>query len=187
MLEIVQYPNPELKKKSEPVAAVNKDTRDLISAMFETMYAANGVGLAAPQVGIHQQILVIDVGRMENEQTRPDPIALINPHFETQEGKLTWEEGCLSLPNLIVPVERSAQVIVKALNPDGKAIKILGEQLLAVALQHEIDHLNGILLVDRLSSLKRSLYRRKLLKHEKIEEHIQAPSPAMAQRKPYLG
>jgi len=155
LLKIVTYPSPELKKKSTPVESINQEIRELVSSMFETMYAASGVGLAAPQVGILKQIIVIDAGRIENGQTKPNPIALINPEFESKEGRLTWEEGCLSLPDLIVPVERAAKVVVKALNPDGKEMKILGEQLLAVALQHEIDHLDGILLVDRLSRLKR--------------------------------
>jgi len=186
LLKIVEYPSPLLKQKSKPVASVNAEVRQLISDMFETMYAANGVGLAAPQVGINERVLVIDVGRVENDETKPNPIALINPTFETKEGKLTWEEGCLSLPELIVPIERSEKVIVKALNQDGKEVKIAGEQLLAVALQHEIDHLDGILLVDRLSRLKRDFYRKKLAKREKIEEPIESPS-VVAGRKPYLG
>ncbi len=184
-MKIVEYPSPILKQSCNPVESVNADIRKLISDMFETMYAANGVGLAAPQVGIQKNIVVIDVGRLENEQTKPDPIAIINPTFESQEGKITWEEGCLSLPELIVPMERSAKVIVNALNADGKAVKILGEQLLAVALQHEIDHLEGILLVDRLSRLKRELYRKKQSKRSTLEETIAPPSNPVG--KPYLG
>ncbi len=185
LLDIVKYPNPELTKACAPVDAVNQDIRQLVTDMFETMYANQGVGLAAPQVGVPLDLLVIDVGRLENEETKPDPIALINPQLKSQEGKIIWEEGCLSLPELIVPVERSAKVVVTALNPDGKEITLLGEELLAVALQHEIDHLNGILLVDKVSRLKRDLYRKKLAKHEVIEESIEAP--AVASRKPYLG
>ncbi len=180
-LEIVEYPNPLLKEKSQPVDSVTTETRQLISDMFETMYAAQGVGLASVQVGILEQILVIDVGKLENEETKPNPIALINPTIETSEGTLVWEEGCLSVPELIAPIERSANVIVRALNQDGKEVKILGEQLLAVALQHEIDHLNGILLVDHLSRLKRDLYRKRLAKRETIE----IPEPSSV--KPYLG
>lgn len=181
LLKIVEYPDPLLKKKSAPVQGVTAETRELLDNMFETMYAASGVGLAAPQVGILERIVVIDVGKMENETTKPDPIALVNPTIETREGTVVWEEGCLSLPQLIVPVERSAHVVVTALSQDGRPVKILGEQLLAVALQHEIDHLNGILLVDRLSRLKRDLYRKKLEMHETIE------APPLTHAKPYLG
>lgn len=190
-LPIVEYPNPILKQKCAPVEHVTAETRQLIDNMFETMYAAKGVGLAAPQVGLLQRILVIDVGQLVDGDTRPNPIALINPEFSSQEGKITWEEGCLSLPELIVPVERSAKVVVTALNPDGETIKLLGEELLAVALQHEIDHLNGILLVDRLSRLKRDLYRKKLEKRETLEESlaepISEPATVPSGRKPYLG
>lgn len=186
-LTIVEYPDPVLKKKCKPVEQVTKETRALIDDMFETMYAAHGVGLAAPQVGLTERILIVDVGKLVGGDTKPDPIALINPKFQSQEGKISWEEGCLSLPELIVPMERAAKVVVTALNPDGKEIKLLGEQLLAVALQHEIDHLNGILLVDRLSRLKADLYRKKLLKRETIEEPVKETLAAPATRKPYLG
>ncbi len=186
LLDIVEYPSPILKQKSDSVASVNKEVRDLISNMFETMYAAHGVGLAAAQIGLSERILIVDVGRLENEETKPDPIALINPVIESKEGTITWEEGCLSLPELIVPVERSAKIIVTALNPDGKEIKLLGEELLAVALQHEIDHLEGVLLVDHISRLKRDLYSKKLSKRELIEEPIESPE-VVSGRKPYLG
>lgn len=181
ILKIVTYPDPLLQKKSAPVEEVTDKTRQLVSDMFETMYAAQGVGLAAPQVGILERILVIDISKTENGETEPDPIALINPKIESQEGKIVWEEGCLSVPNLIVPVERSAKVVVSALNPDGCEIKIVGEQLLAVAIQHEMDHLDGILLVDRLSRLKRDLYRTKLEKQEPMEP------PHITHSKPYVG
>jgi len=185
LLDIVTYPDPLLKKQSQPVESVNAEVRQLIDNMFETMYAAKGVGLAAPQVGLLQQILVIDVGKMENEQSKPDPIALINPVIKSQEGTITWEEGCLSLPDLIIPMTRAAKVVVKALNPDGKKITMLGEQVLSVALQHEADHLHGILLVDRLSRLKQDLYRKKLARHEVMHETIEAPRPKNYQ--PYIG
>jgi peptide deformylase len=181
LLKIVQYPDPILKQKSTPVEEINKETRNLVSNMFETMYASNGVGLAAPQIGINKRILVIDVGKLENETTKPNPIALINPEFQSSEGKIVWEEGCLSLPNLLVEVERSAKVHVTGKDADGKDITILGEQLLAVALQHEIDHLNGIVLADRLSRMKRDLYLNKLNKNEQID------APVPKGQKPYLG
>lgn len=180
-LNILKYPDPLLKKKSIPVAHVDREIRDLIDNLFETMYAAPGVGLAAPQVGILKRVLVIDVGRLEGETHKPDPRAIINPIFKSKEGKITWEEGCLSLPQLVVPVERSKKIIVEGLDPDGRPVKYLGENLLAVAFQHEIDHLDGILLVDRISRLKRDLYKRKLEKiaaGQEVEEVARGPGPA---------
>lgn len=170
ILEIVKYPSPVLKKKASPVGKVDRSIQELIENMFETMYAAPGVGLAAPQVGISQRILIIDVGRLENETYKPDPKVLINPVFKGKEGKIIWEEGCLSLPQLIIPVERSQKVVVEGLDRNGKPVTYLGEDLLAVALQHEIDHLDGILLIDRLSRLKRDLYKKKLEKNERPEK-----------------
>lgn len=170
ILKILTYPNPLLKKKSVPVTQVDRAIQELINNMFETMYAAPGVGLAAPQIGILQRILVVDVGRLEGETHHPDPKVLINPTITTREGKITWEEGCLSLPQLIVPVERSKKIVVEGLDQDGQPVKYPGEDLLAVAFQHEIDHLDGILLADRLSRLKRDLYLQKLRKHESVEK-----------------
>lgn len=192
ILNILKYPDPLLKKKSAPVEKVDKEIGELIENMFETMYAAPGVGLAAPQIGILKRILVIDVGRLEGlpslasagqaggqgETRKPDPKAIINPVIRTREGKITWEEGCLSLPSLIVPVERSRKIVVEGIDREGKAVKYLGEDLLAVAFQHEIDHLEGVLLVDRLSRLKRELYKRKLERHEKFEEAEPGHGPA---------
>lgn len=170
---ILKYPNPLLKKKSQPVEKVDREIQKLVEEMFETMYDAPGVGLAAPQIGILKRILIVDVGRLEGESHKPDPRVLINPVFLSQEGKIIWEEGCLSLPQLIVPVERSQKVVVEALDQHGKRVKHLGEDLLAVAFQHEIDHLEGMLIVDRLSRLKRDLYKKrleKLARGEKLEE-----------------
>lgn len=169
LLKILTYPHPILKKKSEPVKEVDRSIQELIENMFETMYAAPGVGLAAPQIGILKRILVVDVGRLEGETHKPDPKVLINPVIKTREDKIVWEEGCLSLPNLIVPVERSKKIVVEGLDEKGKPIKHLAEDLLAVAFQHEIDHLDGILLADRLSQLKKELYLKKLKKHEAVE------------------
>ncbi len=183
LLDILKYPNPLLKQSSRPVARVDQEIRKLVDNLFETMYAAPGVGLAAPQVGILQRILVIDVGRLEGETRHPDPRAIINPAFTSREGTITWEEGCLSCPELLVPMERSQKVIVEGLDPDGKHIKILGEDLLAVAFQHEIDHLDGILLVDRLSRLKRDFYKKKLLK----EEPSPRETPAKKSQPAYIG
>lgn len=182
VLEIVKYPSPILKKKSTPVEKVDRETQDLIENMFETMYAAPGVGLAAPQVGVLKRILIVDVGRLEGETHKPDPRVLINPMIrpaiKTREEKIIWEEGCLSLPQLTISVERSKRIVVEGLDRDGKPVKYLGEDLLAVAFQHEIDHLDGILLVDRLSRLKRDLYKKKLERHEAFEEVERGSGPA---------
>lgn len=171
LLQIVQYPDPLLKKKSAPVPQITRETSQLIDNMFETMYAAPGIGLAAPQVGILQRILVIDIeDRLKDDAAKPRPIALVNPVITNREGEVVWQEGCLSLPHLIVPVKRSAKVLVEGLSREGKGLKIEAEGLLAVAFQHEIDHLDGILLVDRLSRLKRDLYLQKLKKGETFDE-----------------
>lgn len=178
ILDILKYPNPLLKKKSVPVDHVDKAVQELIENMFETMYDAPGVGLAAPQIGILKRILIIDIGRLEGETRRPDPKAIVNPIIRSREGKIVWEEGCLSLPQLLVPMKRSKKIVVEGLDREGKAVKYLGEDLLAVAFQHEIDHLEGILLVDHLSRLKRDLYKKKLAKHERFEDTEHGAGPA---------
>jgi len=185
ILEIVQYPSPVLKKKAKPVERIDRKIQELIENMFETMYAAPGVGLAAPQVGISERILIIDVGRLEGQPgggqekiRKPDPKAIINPVIKSREGKITWEEGCLSLPNLLLPMERSKKIVVEGLDREGKPVTYLGEDLLSVAFQHEIDHLDGILLVDRLSRLKRELYLKKLKNEGHFEEILPGKGPA---------
>ncbi len=166
ILDIVKYPDPILKKVAKPVEKVDREVQELIENMFETMYAAPGVGLAAPQVAVSKRILVIDVGQLEGETHKPDPKAIINPIVTIQEGKILWDEGCLSLPQLIVPVERSKKILVEGLDREGKKVKYLGEDLLAVAFQHEIDHLDGKLIFDKLSRLKQDLYKKRLARHE---------------------
>ena len=140
VLEIVKIGDPILRQKASPVTKITKKTTKLIQDMIETMYAADGAGLAAPQVGVSLQIVVIDVGE--------GPIALINPKIIESEGEIIDVEGCLSIPGKKAYVKRAAQVTVVALNGKGKTIRIVGEDYLARALQHEIDHLNGILYVD---------------------------------------
>jgi len=164
ILEIVRYPSAVLKRVAKPVEKIDAEIQKLIDDMYETMYDAPGVGLAAPQVGISKRILVIDVGQLEGETRKPDPRAIINPTVSTREGKILWEEGCLSLPHLIVPMERTKKIVVEGLNRDGKNVTCLGEDLLAVAFQHEIDHLDGKLIFDNLSNLKKDLYLKKLKK-----------------------
>jgi peptide deformylase len=169
ILKIVQYPDSVLKKVAVPVAKVDAGIQKLIDDMYETMYDAPGVGLAAPQVGISSRILVVDVGLLGKdaagqETHASDPRAIINPVITIREEKIVWEEGCLSLPRLTVPMERSKKIIVEGLDREGKPVKYIGEDLLAVAFQHEIDHLDGKLIFDQLSGIKKDLYKNKLKK-----------------------
>ncbi len=173
ILPIVIYPAPILKQRAKPIAAVTEDTRAILRNMLETMYAAPGVGLAAPQINIDQRLIVVDVGHpapltMDDadlpEERQPHPYQLINPEIMHRDGQIVWEEGCLSLPELRVDMERAEHVIVKALDIHGQPITIEAHGLLAVVLQHEIDHLNGQLIIDSLSRLKRSMYVDRLKK-----------------------
>jgi peptide deformylase len=158
---ILTYPNPELKKKSAAVTIITEATRQLVQDMTETMYAAPGIGLAAPQIGVHQRVIIIDVSG-KNEP--PDLIVAINPVIVHGEGEAFEEEGCLSVLDYAANVKRQARVIVKALGLDGEERTWKAEELLAIAFQHEIDHLEGILFVDHLSTLKRELFQRKARK-----------------------
>ena len=163
-LEILKYPNPNLKKKSQPVEEINPSLRQLAQDMAETLYAAPGVGLAAPQVGHLLRVVVLDV----TPATQPkNLIVLINPEIITSEGECVWDEGCLSLPDFTEEVKRKKKVVVRFQNLEGETVEIEGNDLLAIVLQHEIEHLDGILLVDHLSPLKRSLYKRQLKKEKK--------------------
>ncbi len=168
--EIVIWPDPVLKEVAPPVDRVDDDVRRLIDDMAETMYAADGVGLAAPQVGVSKRVIVIDTSRRQPEQKL---IHLVNPEIVRAEGRMIYTEGCLSIPGEAEDVERASSVLVRALDYDGKPFEIsASDDLLTVALQHEIDHLNGTVFVDHLSSLKRELIRRRMrkLKLEKPEE-----------------
>src|SRR5512133_1795107 len=155
---ILTYPDPELKKKSAPVTVINDSIRELVRDMAETMYAAPGVGLAAPQIGVHQRIIVIDVAGKDEP---PALIVAINPVIIHADGETYEEEGCLSVPKYAANVRRHARVIVKGLDLDGNEQTWRAEELLAIAFQHEIDHLDGILFVDHLSPLKRELFQRR--------------------------
>lgn len=155
---ILTYPDPELKKRSAPVTIITDAVRELARDMAETMYAAPGVGLAAPQIGVHQRVIVIDVSGRDEP---PNLIIAINPVIVHAEGEVYEEEGCLSVPGYAANVRRHARVVVKALDQDGNERTWRAEELLAIAFQHEIDHLDGILFVDHLSPLKRDLFRRK--------------------------
>lgn len=166
--KILKYGEPILEEVAEPVTVFDTpELKQLISDMFETMYAAKGVGLAAPQIGIGQQISVIDVSLGEEETKK---IVIINPEITSREGKQTGEEGCLSVPGFREPLTRANKVTVRAQNEKGESIEFEGEELLARAFQHEIDHLNGILFINHLSALKRDIIRRKIKKLQKAGE-----------------
>ena len=167
--DIVIWPDPILKKPGVPVGRVDDEIRRLLDDMAETMYAADGVGLAAPQLGISKRIVVIDTSPRQEGQHL---LHLVNPEILRTEGETTYTEGCLSVPGEAEDVERAAKVWVRAIDRDGKPFEIEGEGLLAIALQHEIDHLDGVLFVDHLSSLKRELIRKRMkkLKAERASE-----------------
>jgi peptide deformylase len=159
-LKILEYPNPRLRIKAEPVAEVDDGIRKLVADMFETMEAAQGIGLAASQVDVHQRIIVMDIS-----ESRDQPRVFINPEIEVLEpGSVPYDEGCLSVPGFYESVERPAHVMIRALDADGVAFEEEAKGLLAVCIQHEIDHLEGKLFVDYLSPLKRERIRKKLKK-----------------------
>lgn len=161
---IVKFPDPILQRTAEPVTAFDDELRQLVEDMFASMYDAQGIGLAAPQIGISKRLTVIDL----SFQKRPeDKIVLINPEIVDKRGKQVEEEGCLSLPDIRDRVVRAAEVTVRASDAFGKAVEVSGTELLSRALQHEIDHLDGILFIFRLSRLKRDLQLRKIRKLQK--------------------
>ena len=174
ILEILKYPAPILSKVAAPVKNFDGKTATLINDMLETMYAAPGVGLAAPQVGVSRRIVVLDI---DHENPGKQVYKLINPVVARAEGEVVWEEGCLSVVDYTAEVRRAAQVEVVAFDEKGKSVKIEAEGLLAVALQHEIDHLDGKLFIDRISRLKRDLYmrRRKKMLRSGVEPPNESP------------
>jgi peptide deformylase len=165
-LNVLRFPDQRLRKKAAPVKQVTDETRQIIEDMKETMYAENGVGLAATQVNIHQQIIVLDVSREQNE-----PICLINPEI-IQKSKETkkHEEGCLSVPEYYADVERSTNITIRALDEHGQAHETHADDLLAICIQHEMDHLQGKLFVDYLSPLKQQRVRKKMEKLDKLDK-----------------
>ena len=165
--QVVKWPDPVLAKRGEDVTVFDADLKTLVDEMFESMYLAQGIGLAAPQISLSKRITVIDVSFRKNPA---DKLALINPQVVTLEGRQVEEEGCLSLPEIREKVVRAAKVKVKAQDVTGKWFEVEGEELLARALQHEIDHLDGVLFIDRLSRLKRELVLRKIRKMQKNGE-----------------
>lgn len=168
VLEILAFPDPRLEERSLPVERVDDSIRKLIDDMFATMYASEGVGLAAPQVGVLKRVIVVDCGPREAEEEAPlapiQPVAVINPVVKQTEGSITWKEGCLSVPDYTDEIDRAARVLVTGLDRTGQPLEIEAEGLLAVCLQHEIDHLEGTLFVDRLSRLKKGMVKKRLRK-----------------------
>jgi peptide deformylase len=165
--KIVKYPDPVLAQKSKNVTVFDKKLRTLVADMFESMYADKGIGLAAPQIGILQRITVVD---LSFKKTPEDKLVLINPEIVEREGKQLEEEGCLSLPDIREKVSRAAWVKVRAQDEHGEWHEYEGEELLARAFQHEIDHLDGVLFIDRISALKRNLILRKIKKLQRDGE-----------------
>ncbi|MEW6215636.1 MAG: peptide deformylase [Nitrospirota bacterium] len=161
LLDIKKYPEKILKEKTTYVEDIDGNIQRLIDDMIDTMYAARGVGLAANQVGVSKRLCVMDVST--KEEKRP-LIVLINPLVVEKEGIVEAEEGCLSIPGYITTIKRAGKVYVKALNREGKPIEIEGTGLLAKALQHEIDHLDGLLIIDRISPIKREFFKRRYKK-----------------------
>ena len=163
-LMILEFPDPRLRTKATPVEAVDDDLRTLIADMFETMYAAPGIGLAATQVDVHRRLLVADISPDQSE-----PHALINPKILEKDGVIVSDEGCLSVPGYYEEVERAEHIRVRYLDRNGDAQAMEAEGLLAVCIQHEIDHLDGKLFVDYLSEAKRQRIRKKLMKERRLQ------------------
>lgn len=163
ILDILEFPDPRLRKVATPVKKVDDQVRQLAKDMIETMYEAPGIGLAASQVNVHQRIIVVDVSEEQN-----DVHVLINPSYVKLEGEIEYQEGCLSVPGFYEKVTRAERILVTALNEKGEALKFEATDLLAICIQHEIDHLDGKLFVDYLSSLKRARIKKKLEKQHKL-------------------
>ena len=162
LLPILEYPDPRLRMRAKPVTKVDARIRKLIDDMLETMYAAPGIGLAATQVDVHERVIVIDISERND-----DPVCLVNPEILETSGSINSEEGCLSVPEFFEYVDRAQQIRVRALNRDGETIEFEAEDVLAVCIQHEMDHLEGKLFVDYLSSLKRERVKKRFTKRAK--------------------
>lgn len=167
-LDIVLYPDQGLREICRPVGEMNDQIDKLIDDMFYTMYQAPGIGLAAPQVAVQERIIVVDIS-----EGKDDPLALINPEIVQSAGAITWEEGCLSIPDIYAKVNRPSEILVRGMNRDGKQIELEASELLAVCIQHEIDHLDGKLFVDHLSPLKRARALQKF-KKQQAEARLEA-------------
>lgn len=162
VLNIIEFPDPRLRVRAEPVTRFDAELRQFVADMFETMYAANGVGLAATQVAVNRQVLVADMSEERNQ-----PLALVNPEILEKAGSQVYQEGCLSFPGIFADVTRALKIKVKAQDADGKEILMDIEGPLAVCIQHEMDHLAGKVFVDHLSPLKRSMLLKRMEKQRK--------------------
>jgi peptide deformylase len=175
-LDVLKFPNSLLKKRSSDLKDVGHTIRDLAEDMFETMYAENGIGLAAPQIGELIRLIVIDVPKedeIDPEKLVSDPVALINPEIISHQGDIEFEEGCLSCPELIVKVPRHDQIKVRYLDLEGQPSELICKNLKSVCIQHEIDHLNGTLLTDRITRIEKDLYKSKRIKIAKSEKDLE--------------
>ena len=162
ILEILKYPDKRLRTIASPVQEVNSEIKKQVKDMFETMYAAPGIGLAATQVNFHQRLIVIDISDEGNE-----PLCLINPEIMQKNGEIEYEEGCLSVPNYYESIKRANEIKVSAQNELGQTFEIEADEMLSICIQHEMDHLNGILFVDHLSKLKQKRLKKKVVKQSK--------------------
>ena len=170
--DVVQFPDPRLKLVSKPITQITDEIRELAADMIKVMYDEPGIGLAAPQVGVSVRLFVIDT-EWSDEEIGRRPLVVINPEISEREGRITWDEGCLSVPDYSAVVERDAKITLRGLDLEGQPIVEHAEGLRAVCIQHEVDHLDGILFIDRISRLKRGLYvkkRRRQLTEEAKEE-----------------
>lgn len=163
ILNILHYPDPRLRQKAQPVAVVDESIKKLIDNMLETMYQAPGIGLAATQVNVAKQVVVIDIS-----EDRSFPLVLINPEIIARQGIAESEEGCLSVPEIFEPITRAAEIIVRYLDREGQEREIQAQDLLATCIQHELDHLTGKLFIDYLSNLKRNRIRKKMEKQQRL-------------------
>lgn len=174
--DILIFPDPRLRRKAEPVRTIDEEIRKTLNDMAETMYAAPGIGLAGPQIGVDKRLVVIDLGDRESDDpeepdTKRHLYKLINPEIISRKGDTEYEEGCLSIPDVREKVKRSSELIISAKNEKGEDIELAAKGLLAICLQHEIDHLDGVLFIDRLSRLRKQLIKNKLEKLKKSSPH----------------
>ncbi len=169
--KILKYPDPLLRKRSEPVDRIDDSVRALLADLVDTMRQVGGVGLSAPQIGVTKRVIVVEIPADETEDKKPRLFKLVNPEIVDSRGTVKFEEGCLSIPGVKTNVKRSESVVVCGLDEEGREVRIEAKGLLSIALQHEIDHLNGVLFIDRVSSIKREFLLKKYRKYMQSQEH----------------